>query len=159
MEAWLNADRWILLQIQSLAERFARKPALPKHLRIGQRGEFEALYFLRRQGFCVAARRWRSPELRGDLDLVAWENGTLCFVEVKTRTKRDLTPAAAAIDDGKRRMLREMAQSYLRMLPARQRSGLLIRFDVISVYLVDGEVQCELVRDAFPRQPGHFRDS
>ena len=107
------------------------------------------MFFLRRQGFLVVERRWRSPEHNGDIDLVAWEGTTLCFVEVKTRRNRGLTPAAAAVDSSKQRMLRQMGDSYKRSLPASERASVTTRFDVVSVYLMDGYVQCELVRDAF----------
>ena len=95
-------------------------------------------------------RRWRTPELRGDLDLVAWEDGQLCFVEVKTRTARDLAAAAVSVDDGKRRMLRSMARAYRRTLPRAQAEEWTARFDVVSVYLLGERVECELVRGAFP---------
>ena len=140
----LRTQRWALLKLRSHSRR-----KLPPHLQTGFRGEFEALFFLRGLGFVVTERRWRSPELNGDLDLVAWEGGTLCFIEVKTRTARDLTPAASAIDFAKRSMLQKMARSYLRTLPHAQRDGVLVRLDIVSVYLLGERVECELVRDAF----------
>ena len=148
----LHAQRWGLLRLQALARRLSRGQPLPSHLQVGMRGELEALFFLRRLGLIVVERRWRSPELNGDLDLVAWEAGTLCFVEVKTRTSRDMTPARSAVDQAKQNMLRRMAASYRRTLPEVYREGLLLmRFDVVSVYLLDGRVECEIVRDAFER--------
>jgi putative endonuclease len=61
----------------------------------------------------------------------------LCVVEVKTRTAHDLTPAEAAVDYDKRRMLRRLARQYVRQLP--QPVAPQVRFDVISVYLVPGK--------------------
>ncbi len=125
----------------------------PAHLRLGERGELEALFFLRQQGYIVTARRWRAPELHGDLDLVAWEGKTLCFIEVKTRSKRDQTPAALAIGEAKRAILSRMAVEYLRSLPRPSRLAeaerVLTRFDFVSVYLLSGGTECELLRDAF----------
>jgi putative endonuclease len=147
---FLNLQRRALLHLHSL-----RPARLPPHLQTGVRGEFEALFYLRRLGFTVVERRWRSPELNGDLDLIAWEKtgevDTLCIVEVKTRTARDQTPAALAIDAPKRRMLQKMAASYLRTLPHQYRDGALVRFDILSVYLLNKQAECELLRDAFPR--------
>jgi len=61
----------------------------------------------------------------------------LCFIEVKTRTARDLTPAETAIDDHKRNVLRRLARRYVRQLP--QTAAPPVRFDVVSVYLVPGQ--------------------
>ena len=144
----LAAHRGSLLRLQSFAARIAHKAEKPSHLRVGERGELEALFFLRRLGYIVVARRWRSPELRGDLDLVAWEGDTLCFIEVKTRSARDGTPAALAIDGGKRRMLARMAREYLRTMPREERREVLTRVDFVSVYLPPTGAECELIRDA-----------
>jgi putative endonuclease len=144
----LNAQRWALLGLRSLTRRLHRGPKLPPHLQVGLRGEFEALFYLRRLGFTIVERRWRSPEHNGDLDLIAWEGESLVIVEVKTRSARDLTPAALAVDDGKRRMLRRMANSYVRTLPHQYRDGLLLRFDILSVYLGESVApEFELLRN------------
>lgn len=108
------------------------------------------MYFLRRRGYLVVERRWRSPELRGDLDLVAWDGETLVFVEVKTRTKRDFAPAASAVDLGKQRMVRRMGRAYRRTLPREDRYETPVRFDVVSVYLLGEAVECELACGVFP---------
>ena len=147
----LATQRWALLQLHSLSKKLGRAPKLPPHLQTGVRGEFEALFYLRLLGYTVVERRWRSPELNGDLDLVAWEGATLCFIEVKTRTARDMTPAALAIDGPKRTMLQRMAASYLRSIPREADGNILTRIDIVSVYLLGDQIECELVRDAFPR--------
>jgi len=156
----LEAQRSTLLAMQSLARCLPGYKPPPAHLQVGERGEFEALFFLRRLGYIVIERRWRSPDHNGDLDLVAWEpqgaQATLCFIEVKTRSTRDLTPAASAIDDAKRKMLRRMAHSFLRTLARGQRYEVVARFDVVSVYLDAPEPVCELVRDAFPWRENDF---
>lgn len=146
LRLWLQQKS--IVGLQELTARMKRRTK-PAHLRVGERGELEALFFLRRLGYVVVARRWRSSELRGDLDLVAWEGKTLCFVEVKTRSVRDQTPAALAIDGEKRRMLARMARGYLRTLPREERGAVLTRVDVVSVYLPPTGVECELIRDAF----------
>ena len=113
------------------------KPVLPAHLLTGTRGEDAALFYLRRKGYVVVARRWSSGELPGDVDLIAWQGPMLCFVEVKTRTARDSSPAEIAVDEHKRRILRKLAGQYVRQLP--QATAPPVRFDVVSVYLVPGE--------------------
>ena len=156
----MTAERSLLLHLQSLAARLHRTPARPRHLLTGERGELEALFYLRRLGYLFVERRWRSPELNGDIDLIGWDGPTLCFVEVKARTARDLAPAHSAVDDQKKRMLRRMARAYRRTLPRAGRSAISVRFDVISVYLLPSDPaalpDCELIRNAFPllEEPG-----
>jgi putative endonuclease len=119
-------------------ERLARwrkaGATLPKHLMIGMEGEDAAFFYLRRKGYTVVARRWSSGEVPGDVDLIAWDGSMLCFVEVKTRTARDLNPAESAVDRHKRKNLRRLAHRYVRQLP--DKAAPPVRFDVISVYLV-----------------------
>ena len=93
------------------------------------------------------ARGWRSAKVRGDLDLVAWENQTLCFIEVKTRTSRNVATAESAVDDDKTRVLRRMARQYLQALPDTPE---LVRFDVLSIYYQEHQTaDFELFPNAF----------
>jgi putative endonuclease len=107
---------------------------MPAHLTVGIDGEDAALFHLQRKGYTIVARRWSSGETPGDVDLIAWHGPMLCFIEVKTRTARDLTPAETAVDEHKRRILRRLARRYIRALP--QQAAPPVRFDVVSVYLV-----------------------
>lgn len=110
---------------------------LAAHLQTGTEGERAAFFYLRRKGYVVVARRWSTGELPGDIDLIAWQGSLLCFIEVKTRTAHDMTPAEAAVDSHKRHTLRRLARQYVRQLP--QIDWPQCRFDVLSVYLVPGE--------------------
>ena len=119
------------------------------HLATGMRGEREALFHLRRLGYVVVARRWKTPKLRGDVDLIAWDGEWLCFVEVKTRGSRGVVTAEAAVDEGKQKMLRRMARAYLRGFPEAARKEIPVRFDVVSVYLQPAGIEFEVQKGAF----------
>ena len=121
----------------------------PPHLLTGERGEDAAFFHLRAQGYTVVARRWGSPRVRGDLDLVAWDGDTLVVVEVKTRTAHDLAPAETAVDRDKQTQLRKLARLWLRQLPGHYRDRVGLRFDVISVYLLPEGAEFEHFRQAF----------
>src|SRR5437764_15223037 len=82
----------------------------PQHLQTGTRGEEEAYFYLRKLGYVMVARNYRSPKRHGEIDLIGWENNVLCFIEVKTRTSRAVMPAEAAVDFDKRRDLRSVAR-------------------------------------------------
>ena len=141
---WLGAQEWGLDRMEEFG---ARKTAA--HLATGLRGEQAALFELRRRGLIIVARRWISARVRGDVDLIGWDAGTLCFIEVKTRTARDLNPAEAEVDEDKRRMLRGLARAYLRTFPESERSAIAVRFDVVSVYLLGGAPEFEIFAGAF----------
>ena len=129
----------------SLAVRLRRGSNHPAHLEVGRRGEEAAFFYLRRLGYIVVARGWRSGKVRGDLDLVAWDDATLCFIEVKTRTSRSFATADSAVDQDKIRMLRRMARQYLQAMPTVPDQ---VRFDVLSIYY-EAQESFELIRGAF----------
>ncbi|MGA7106602.1 MAG: YraN family protein [Terracidiphilus sp.] len=126
-----------LVGLDRLAEKRGSTQQEPAHLATGLAGEDAAFFYLRRKGYTVVARRWSSGDVPGDVDLIAWQGPMLCFVEVKTRTARDSTPAESAVDGHKRAILRRLARRYVRQLP--QAAMPSIRFDVLSVYLVPGQ--------------------
>jgi putative endonuclease len=129
---------WIERTLDGL-HRVARRrgEGSPAHLLTGIDGERAAFFYLHRKGYSVVARRWSAGNLPGDIDLIAWDGPTLCFVEVKTRTAHDMTPAEVAVDAHKRNILRRLARRYVRQLPRETTPP--VRFDVISVYLVPGK--------------------
>ena len=149
--------QFALACLDRLARRlpWARRNLGPEHLRTGRRGEDEAYFWLRRQGYTMVARNWRSARHRGEIDLIAWDGGGLCFIEVKTRSHRAFVPAEAAVDVAKQQALRAVTRDYLRRLP--QPSS--CRFDVVSVYLeADQPAEIELVPECLP-DPGAHRPS
>jgi putative endonuclease len=120
---------------------------IPEHQRVGRRGEEDAYFFLRRKGYVMVARNFRSPLRRGEIDLIGWQKDVLCFIEVKTRTSHDVKPAEAAVDAAKQQQLVAVARQYLRHVsPSCQ-----WRFDVISVYYEkhSSQPQFELFQNAF----------
>ncbi len=118
-----------------------------EHLTTGRYGEEEAYFYLRRNGYVMVARNYRSPRRRGEVDLIGWDGDVLCFVEVKTRTTRDVKPAEAAVDAPKQRELAAMAREYLHRMPAPP----VHRFDVVSVYCEkrDAPPDITLFKNAF----------
>ena len=131
-----------------VAERTLPGDDAPMHLRTGRRGEEDAYFYLRRLGYVMVARNFRSPRRRGEIDLIAWDKDVLCFIEVKTRTTRDVKPAEAAVDRDKQRGLAAVAEEYLRHVAPSCRW----RFDVVTVYYErqSSPPLIELFRNAFP---------
>jgi putative endonuclease len=131
-----------------LIARTGRAEDKPEHQRTGRRGEEAAYFHLRQLGYVMVARNFRSPRRRGEIDLVGWEGEMLCFIEVKTRTTRDVKPAHLAVDRDKQRELIGMAYEYLHHLRSRPPW----RMDVISVYFEGHHPEpiMELFKNAFP---------
>jgi putative endonuclease len=131
---------------------------IPAHQRTGRRGEEDAYFYLRRRGYTIIARNYRSPNHRGELDLIGWNEDVLCVIEVKTRTKRDLKPAEAAVDRDKQKELSLVARDFIRQMPVSShpahflRDGVEWHFDVLAVYYDHGHNQpsFELFQNAFP---------
>ena len=140
-QATVRALDW--LAGHTLAER-----AGPAHQRTGRRGEEDAYFYLRRRGYVMVARNYRSAHGRGEIDLIGWDGDVLCFVEVKTRTTREVKPAEAAVDREKQLSLVAVAGEYLRHCPSPSCQW---RFDVVAVYYLQGSRQpeFELFQNAF----------
>jgi len=146
---WIDAqERW-LEWLSRLRGRWGRAQATAPHLETGLRGERAALFELRRRGVTVVARRWTSAKMRGDVDLIGWDGDRLCFVEVKTRSARDLRPAESAVDEDKRDMLRGLARIYLHTFPEHERRTIAVRFDVVSVYAIGETNEFDFFPGAF----------
>ena len=129
-----------------VAVRQHRFPEKATHLVLGIRGEEAAFFHLRRLGYVIVARSWRSHRYPGDIDLIGWDGDCLCCVEVKTRTTREVATAKSAVDERKRKTLRKMARHYLRQLP----ESAPFRFDVLSIYLEqDKQPEFLLLKNAF----------
>jgi putative endonuclease len=120
-------------------------PEEAEHLRTGRRGEELAYFYLRKRKYVIVARNFRTPWHKSELDMVGWNEGMLCFIEVKTRTTRDVAPAEAAVDEEKRHDLRRVARHYLRQMPGRTPT----RFDIVTVYLDKPKPEIAIIKSAF----------
>lgn len=138
--------RLALHALDSLAKLLPRKDSTPQHLLTGSKGEEAAYFYLREKAYVIIARNYRSPRSRSELDLVGWDDETLCFIEVKTRTTRGIIPAEFAVDAEKQRDLSQVAREFLRKI----KGDPPVRFDIVSVYWgKERGPDIELFTDAF----------
>ncbi len=126
-------------------------PDEPEHLRTGRRGEEIAYFYLRKHGYTVVARNYRSPWHKSEIDLIGWNDGLLCFIEVKTRTTREVATAEAAVDKEKRNDLIRIARHYLR----REAPQTKARFDLVTIYLDQPKPEINLYKNAFSFSDNH----
>jgi putative endonuclease len=116
----------------------------------GRRGEDLAAAHLERAGYLIVARNVR---LRGgELDVVALERGSLCFVEVRLRSGAGYGTPEESIDARKRRRLARAARELLATRPLPPHRGL--RFDVVAIDAREEPPRIRLLRDAFQIEPG-----
>ena len=95
----------LVTALDTIAARLGRSPEQAPHLALGAKGEDAAYFHLRKLGYVIVARNYRTPFRKSELDLIAWDDDVLCFIEVKTRTSSDV-PAEDAVDAEKRDDLR-----------------------------------------------------
>ena len=115
------------------------------HVRLGKTGEDLACRELRRRGYVILDRRYRTRV--GELDIIARDNCTLVFVEVKTRSSARYSHPFEAVTPTKQWKLVAMAQDYLGKTG---QWGEACRFDVVAVVVwAAGRAHVEVVRNAF----------
>jgi putative endonuclease len=108
----------------------------------GDRGEALAARFLERSGYRLVAANFKVPvgrnskgvQVTGEIDLIALDGETLCFIEVKTRRSEDFAPVITAVDRRKQRQITRTARVYRRIFGIR---GIDHRFDVVTVLMPD----------------------
>jgi putative endonuclease len=94
----------------------------------GIEGENIAVGELERRGYEILTRRYRTRY--GEIDIVASDEGTIVFVEVKARATAEFGTAAEAVTAQKQRRLAAMATDYLARNRLTERP---CRFDVVAI--------------------------
>ena len=136
----MRARRALSLATGEVSDPGAEETGLAPHLALGQRGEALAADHLARLGFRLVAANFkievgrdrRGALVRAEIDLVAYEGQTLCFVEVKTRASDWFAAPEANVDLRKQRQITRAARAYRRAFGL---DGAPYRYDVVSVVL------------------------
>ena len=104
--------------------------------------EDRAVAFLEEKGYKILERNSHFHHL--EMDMVAMDGETLCFIEVKGRKEHSLVPGLYAVDRGKQKCLRNWATAYL-CKHSYSLTETACRFDVVSI---EGE-KIQLIQNAF----------
>lgn len=111
--------------------------------KLGRLGEDAAIEHLRRSGYHILARNWRTG--RSEIDVIASCGDEVVFVEVKTRRPGPQSPEEALTPAQRRRIMRAAA-SWMRT----HRLGRTFRFDLIAVTVSRaGRLRVRHIRAAF----------
>ena len=100
---------------------------------LGKRGEEAAACFLERREYEILDRNWKC--IAGEADIVALQDDTLCFIEVKTRKDAQKGFPSEAVDTRKRSRYERIAACYLK---DHDYADVRVRFDIVAI-LVLGE--------------------
>jgi len=100
---------------------------------LGKRGEEAAACFLERREYEILDRNWKC--IAGEADIVALQDDTLCFIEVKTRKDAQKGFPSEVVDTRKRSRYERIAACYLK---DHDYADVRVRFDIIAI-LVLGE--------------------
>jgi putative endonuclease len=110
----------------------------------GQEWETVAGRHLRKAGYEILERNYRARA--GEIDFVARDGQTLCFIEVKGRRSTMFGSPAEAITLEKQRRITRAAQAYLQQ---RRVADAVCRFDVVSIRDGVENAGVEILRGAF----------
>jgi putative endonuclease len=98
---------------------------------LGKKGEEIAAEYIKSKGFFVAAKNYKSAH--GEIDIIAEDDKTVVFVEVKSRTSDSGYLPREAVTEGKKKRIIFTARNYI----YKSRTTLVPRFDIIEVILPD----------------------
>jgi putative endonuclease len=116
----------------------------PNLKQVGATGEDMAAAFLKKQGYKVLERNYRTP--LGEIDLIGRHRGALVFIEVKTRRSSRFGSPQEAVHPAKQERLRHLAEYYLQQ---RGLGDVAVRFDVVGILWQEGKPQIEVIEGAF----------
>ncbi len=109
--------------------------------KLGSTEESVAVRFLEKNGYSIIVRNFRCRQ--GEIDIIAENEGVLCFVEVKYRSSNRAGSPGEAIDYKKQQIIYKVAEYYIYI------KGLSFeipcRFDAV---IIEGE-DIKLIKDAF----------
>src|SRR6185295_13494630 len=129
------------MMVEALRNLLRKRPPLTRagHLELGERGERAALEYLEEyEGYEIVATNFRVPLGRGlrgrkltaEIDIVAYDEGTLAFVEVKTRTSAEVFAPERSVDLRKQRQIARAARRYRQLMSVSEER---YRYDVVTV--------------------------
>jgi len=119
----------------------------PRGRQLGRKGELAARQFLLSRGYTVLESNFSTQ--RFEIDIIAKDNDTLCFVEVKTRTGIKKGLPREGVTPAKQKKIIMGAQYYLRR---NKITNTRLRFDVVEVlYKDNAHTVCDitLIPNAF----------
>jgi putative endonuclease len=121
------------------------------NLRLGKSGEEAAVNFLLQNGYKILLRNYKTR--LGEIDIIAKDKDTFCFVEVKTRRHCRFGKPQEAVGRLKQKKICQVALCFLKGRNLLEQKA---RFDVLAVDFETGEPDCELIKNAFESDEARY---
>ncbi|HHY77203.1 MAG TPA: YraN family protein [Clostridiales bacterium] len=114
--------------------------------RLGDIGEKAAIEYLKKQGYRIIEINFKCKQ--GEIDIIAADNDTIVFVEVKTRSSDVYGQPSEAVNYYKQRKIVQVALVYLAQ---RKLFNWMSRFDIVEVITdhTDKIININLIKNAF----------
>lgn len=114
------------------------------HNQLGTKGEQLSKSYLEQKGYEILEENWTYG--KAEVDLIAFFNKQIIFIEVKTRTSVNFGEPQDFVSEAKQRNLQKAADEYIYLMNFKGE----IRFDIIAiVFNKNGEYQIQHIEDAF----------
>jgi putative endonuclease len=97
---------------------------------IGAMGEEFAISYLQNKGYVIREQNYRVGKI-GEIDIIAFVDNTLCFIEVKSRKSLNYGMPSESVNQKKIHKLRVLASIYLKNIDL---TKITVRFDVIEIH-------------------------
>jgi putative endonuclease len=110
---------------------------------IGTEGEDAAVAFLKKKGYRILHRNYHTP--LGELDIIAKDDKTIVFIEVKTRSNNTFGQPFEAVTNKKQVKLKHLALFFLK----HHNINCPARFDVVSILQCGTEYEVSHIINAF----------
>jgi putative endonuclease len=113
-------------------------------IELGRRGEQAAVDFLKQSGYRIVRTNYRTR--LGQIDIIARDKQTVCFIEVKTRRTDRFGRPAEAIGCLKQRKISQVALIFLKQNKLMNYPA---RFDLVSISTLQKQPRIEIIKNAF----------
>ena len=100
---------------------------MAKHLDLGRAGEALAKTHLENTGYEILDENWTHG--KAEIDLIAYKDKVIIFIEVKTRTGNGFGEPEDFVDARKQKLLADAADEYIYLMNHQGD----VRFDIIAI--------------------------
>lgn len=116
---------------------------MAQHNDLGKYGEQLAKEFLLEKGYEILDENWVHE--KAEIDLIAYLNQMMIFVEVKTRSSTGFGLPEDFVSAAKHRLMSEAADAYIELMNHEGDA----RFDIISILFNNNNYTIKHIEDAF----------